>query len=74
MRKENIVRGCADVSMSHLHIYIIYTPNLGSETALPERGREQGRFRGCIEGARGSIERLLKKKLLEILPQTGDCI
>ena len=44
-----------------IYIYIIYTPNLGSETALPGRGREQGRFRGSIEGARGSIKGALSE-------------
>ena len=33
-----------------INIYIIYTPNLGSEISLPGREREQGRFRGSIEG------------------------
>lgn len=37
-----------------IYIYIIYTPNLGFETAVSGREREQGRFRGSIEGARGS--------------------
>ena len=35
-------------------MYIIYTPNLGLEIAVPGREREQGRFRGSTEGARGS--------------------
>ena len=40
----------------NIYIYIIYTPNLGLEIAVPGREREQGRFRGSIEGARGSRE------------------
>ena len=35
------------------YIYIIYTPNLGLEIAVPGREREQGRFRESTEGARG---------------------
>ena len=38
------------------YIYIIYTPNLGLRIADSIREREQGRFRGSSEGARGSIE------------------
>ena len=34
------------------YIYIVYTPILGSEIAVPGRDREQGRFRGSSEGAR----------------------
>ena len=37
-------------------IYIISTPNLGFEIAVRGQEREQGRFRGSREGARGSIE------------------
>ena len=40
----------------YLYIYYIYTPNLGSEVAVPGREREQGRFRGSTEGAQGSTE------------------
>jgi len=40
----------------HAYLYIIYTPNLGSEIAVSVREREQGRFRGSIEGAGGSTE------------------
>jgi len=36
-----------------LYIYIIYTPNLGFAIAVFVREREQGRFRGSTEGARG---------------------
>lgn len=36
------------------NISIIYTPNLGFEIAVFDREREQGRFRGSTEGARGS--------------------
>ena len=32
----------------------MYTPNLGFAIAVLGREREQGRFRGSIEGARGS--------------------
>ncbi len=32
----------------------IYTPNLGLEITIFVLGREQGRFRGSREGARGS--------------------
>ena len=39
-----------------MNIYIIYTPNLGSEIAIPGREREHGRFRGSIEGVRGRSE------------------
>ena len=39
-----------------IYIYIIYTPNLGLEIAIPGREREQGRFRGSSEGVRGSSE------------------
>ena len=39
-----------------LYIYIIYTPNLGLEIAVPGRESEQGRFRGSTEGAGGSTE------------------
>ena len=35
---------------------IIYTPNLGLRIAVSVREREQGRFRGSSEGARGSSE------------------
>ena len=40
----------------YIYMYIIYTPNLGSEIALPGREREQGRFRGSTEGAKGRNE------------------
>jgi len=36
-------------------IYIIYTPNLGLGLVVFDREREQGRFKGSIEGVRGSI-------------------
>ena len=36
--------------------YILYTPNLGFEIAVPGREKEQGRFRGSNEGAGGSTE------------------
>ena len=39
------------VYIIYIYIYIIYTPNLGSEVALPGREREHGRFRGSTEGA-----------------------
>ena len=39
-----------------IYIYIIYTPNLGSRIALSGRKREQGRFRGSTEGAKGRSE------------------
>ena len=59
----------------NIYIYIIYTPNLGSEIILFDREKEQGRFKGSserargrsegawgsIEGARGSIERALRR-------------
>ena len=32
------------------NIYIIYTPNLGLDIAVPGQEREQGRFRGSNEG------------------------
>jgi len=35
-------------------LYIIYTPNLGLKIAILVREREQGRFRGSIEGAGGA--------------------
>ena len=38
----------------YIYIYIIYTPNLGSEITLFDREREQGRFRGSSEGVRES--------------------
>ena len=38
------------------YIYIISSPNLGFEIAIPGREREQGRFRGSTEGARGRSE------------------
>ena len=34
-----------------IYIYTISSPNLGLEIAIPGREREQGRFRGSIEGA-----------------------
>ena len=37
-----------------VYIYIIYTPNLGLKIAILVREREQGRFRGSIEGAGGA--------------------
>ena len=43
-----------NLKLGDLSTYIIYTPNLGLEIAVPGREREQGRFRGSIEGARGS--------------------
>ena len=33
---------------------ILYTPNLGWGVAVPGREREQSRFRGSTEGARGA--------------------
>ena len=39
-----------------IYISIIYTPNLGFGITLFDREREQGRFRGSSEGARGSNE------------------
>ena len=38
----------------YVYIYIIYSPNLGLEIAVPGREREQSRFRGSREGAGGS--------------------
>ena len=48
-----------DINNFLLAINSVYipTPNLGFEIVVPGREREQGRFRGSIEGARGSIER-----------------
>ena len=60
-RNDLLVRLTTNQLTSHIYIYIIYTSNLGSETALPGRGREQGRFRGSIEGARGSIKGALSE-------------
>ena len=40
----------------YVYIYIIYTPNLGLEIAVFDQEREQGRFRGSIEGATGEQE------------------
>ena len=37
-----------------IYIGIIYTPNLGLKIAILVREREQGRFRGSIEGAGGA--------------------
>ncbi len=48
--------GSRAIRFEDYYIYIIYTPNLGLEIAVSVREREQGRFRGSIEGARGSIE------------------
>ena len=45
----------------YIYIYYIYTPNLGSGIALPGREREQGRFRGSSEGARGSIKGAMRE-------------
>ncbi len=39
-----------------LYIYIIYNPNLGLRIAVLGREREQGSFRGSIEGVGGSTE------------------
>ena len=36
-----------------IYMYIIYTPNLGLGIAVFDRKREQGHFRGSIEGAKG---------------------
>ena len=36
------------------YIYIIYTPNLGLGITVFDQEREQGRFRGSSEGARGA--------------------
>ena len=36
----------------HTCIYITYTSSLGSQIILPGVEREQGRFRGSIEGAK----------------------
>lgn len=36
-----------------VYIYIIYTLNLGFEIAILGLEREQGRFRGSTEGAKG---------------------
>lgn len=36
---------------------IIYTPNLGLRIAVSVREREQGRFRGSTEGAKGGAPR-----------------
>ena len=44
------------VYVIHIYICIIYTPNLGWGITVPGREREQGRFRGSIEGAPGSSE------------------
>ena len=38
----------------YIYIYIIYTPNLGSGIAVFVQEREQGRFKGSSEGARGA--------------------
>ena len=38
-------------------MYIIYAPNLGSMIAVLGREREQGRFGGSSEGARGRSKR-----------------
>ena len=34
--------------------YVLYLPNSGLRSAIPGRGREQGRFRESIKGARGA--------------------
>ena len=47
--------GCVSERERERYIYIIYTPNLGSAIAVVHE-REQGRFRGSIEGAKGSSE------------------
>jgi len=44
-----------------MYIYIIDTPNLGLAIAVFGRKREQGRFKGSTEGARGSSERALRE-------------
>ena len=43
-------------------VYIVYIPNLGSRIALPGREREQSRFRGSIEGAKGRSEGALEEQ------------
>ena len=35
--------------------YYIYTPNLGSETAISDQEREQGRFRKSAGGAKDIV-------------------
>ena len=41
---------------SPICIYIIYTPNLRLKVTVLGREREQGRFKGSTEGARGRSE------------------
>jgi hypothetical protein len=49
------------LGLRNLYIYIIYTPNLGLGIAVSVREREQGRFRGSSEGARGRSKEALRK-------------
>ena len=41
----------------NIYMYIIYTPNLGLEIAVPGREREQGRFRRSTKGSQGTQQR-----------------
>ena len=57
-REQNqviLVRGRShEIPVRRFYIYIIYTPNLGLGITVSVREREQGRFRGSIEGAGGA--------------------
>ena len=47
---------CGDPKFLRAYIYIISSPNLGLEIAVPGREREQGRIRGSSKEAWGSNE------------------
>ena len=42
-------------SVRENYMYILYTPNLGLTIAVFIREREQGHFKGSIEGAEGAL-------------------
>ena len=44
--------------MKYMYMYIISTPNSGLDIAVSVWEREQGRFRGNTEGARGGTIQL----------------
>lgn len=50
MREERGGGGEKNSYSTRLYIYTIFSPNLGFEIVISGREREQGRFRGSIEG------------------------
>ena len=58
----------------YIYIYILYTPNLEFEIIIPGREREQGRFRGSIEGAGKEHEEARESTMRQCRGAAGGCM